>query len=464
MVWMHRPGLILVAALLLSVAPGRSDGPHLASGIKIGEVTQNSAIVWARLTVDLEGNPLSADRAAPGESGSISVSYESKDHENSSGWVGPYPVDAAHDFTIQIPLIDLRPGAAYELTVYGHDEEGSVTASLDGEFRTPPDQETIAAVRGVIVTGQGIGTTDHQEKGHRVYDDFLRLRPDFFVHTGDVVYYDNDEGGRQPLSTNAAMARQRWNRMFTFEWNQEFHRHVSSYYMKDDHDTLKNDCWPGQTFGDLTFDQGLAIFREQVPSSHLPYRTFRWGRDLQIWLLEGRDFRTPNPDPDGPEKSLLGADQKAWLKRTVAESDATFRVIISPTPLVGPDKVGKADSLANAAYRTEGDEIRKFLSGFENLFVVCGDRHWQYASQDPVTGLLEFCCGPINGKHARRGGNSGKQEQHLYFGGGKGGFLEVEANRTEGDLPQIRFTWLDADRRDEDGAPEVNHERLYPAH
>jgi len=371
-------------------------------------------------------------------------------------------VDADHDYTVQIPLDGLQAGTTYELTVYARDREGFLTATLDGSFRTPPDPGTISPVRGVIVTCQGIGTTDDPEKGHRIYDDMLTLKPDFFVHTGDVVYYDNDHGGLQPLSRNVDMARQRWNRMFAFEWNREFHRHVSSYYMKDDHDTLKNDCWPGQTYGDLTFDQGLAVFREQTPSGPLPYRTFRWGRDLQIWLLEGRDYRTPNPDPDGPEKTLLGAAQKAWLKQTVSESDATFRLIISPSPIVGPDKPGKADNLANAAYQTEGDEIRAFLARFDNLFVVCGDRHWQYASQDPVTGLLEFGCGPVNRAHAHLGGNSGEQDQHLYFGGGKGGFLEVEVERTGNDRPRIRFTWRDADRRDERGDPIVNHQRVYP--
>ena len=44
----------------------------------------------------------------------------------------------------------------------------------------------------------------------------------------------------------------------------------------------------------LTFRDGLALFREQVPVGPRPYRTFRWGRHVQIWLTEGRDFRSPN--------------------------------------------------------------------------------------------------------------------------------------------------------------------------
>ena len=79
--------------------------------------------------------------------------------------------------------------------------------------------------------------------------------------------------------------------------------------------------------GDFTFEQGLAVFREQVPMGDRTWRTFRWGRDLQIWLVEGRDYRSANTMEDGPDKTIWGAEQMAWFKRTVRESDATFRVL-----------------------------------------------------------------------------------------------------------------------------------------
>ena len=63
------------------------------------------------------------------------------------------------------------------------------------------------------------------------------------------------------------------------------------YFLKDDHDTLKNDAWPGQKYGDLTWDQGVALFREQFPLGDKTYRTVRWGKDLQVWMVEGG---TPN--------------------------------------------------------------------------------------------------------------------------------------------------------------------------
>ena len=39
------------------------------------------------------------------------------------------------------------------------------------------------------------------------------------------------------------------------------------------------------------------------------YRTHRVSKRLQIWLTEGRDHRSPNQMPDGPDKALWGKTQ-----------------------------------------------------------------------------------------------------------------------------------------------------------
>ena len=75
------------------------------------------------------------------------------------------------------------------------------------------------------------------------------------------------------------------------------------------------------------------------------HRTIRWGKDLQIWLVEGRDFRSPNTMPDGPGKTIWGKEQKQWFFDTVKASDATFRILLSPTPIVGPDRKNKNDNM-----------------------------------------------------------------------------------------------------------------------
>jgi alkaline phosphatase D len=216
--------------------------------------------------------------------------------------------------------------------------------------------------------------------------------------------------------------------------------------MKDDHDTWLNDCWPTMPtafMGEFTFRQGQAAFREQVPVGKSTYRTVRWGKELQIWMVEGRDFRSPLTMADGPEKTIWGKEQKQWFKETVRTSDATFRVLISPTPIVGPDRPTKKDNHANAGYSHEGKELREFLAE-QKMVVLCGDRHWQYQSVDPATGVREYSVGPGSDPHA------GGWKQEDYFPGihrflrVSGGFLSVNVDRTQS-VPTMSIRFHDTD-------------------
>ena len=42
-----------------------------------------------------------------------------------------------------------------------------------------------------------------------------------------------------------------------------------------------------------------------------------------------------------PRKTIWGKEQMAWFKKSFADSDATFRLLISPTPVVEPDRKSK---------------------------------------------------------------------------------------------------------------------------
>ena len=182
------------------------------------------------------------------------------------------------------------------------------------------------------------------------------------------------------------------------------------------------------------------------------YRTHRVSSDLQVWFVENRMYRSPNAMPDGPEKTILGKRQKAWLKKSMSESDATFRFLISPGPLVGPDKRGKRDNHANAAFAHEGSELRKFVASLGNAWVICGDRHWQYCSEDPETHLVELGCGPINDQHSF-GGNPGYEPKYHRYFGARGGFLVVTVQGKT-----ATAEWLSANEPvTESGRPRVLH-------
>ena len=182
----------------------------------------------------------------------------------------------------------------------------------------------------------------------------------------------------------------------------------------------------------MTFRDGQRVFREQVPMGERTYRTFRWGKDLQVWLAEGRDFRSPNTLDDGPDKTLWGAEQRRWLMETLRASEADWKVLINPTPLVGPDRDTQEDNHANATFAHEGSVFRQWVreNVADHFFVVCGDRHWQYHSVHPATSVREFACGPASDAHA--GGSPGENEGYHRFHWVGGGFLSVAVGRSAG--------------------------------
>ncbi len=455
---------LMQAAVLFSLAAyaqAGDSGAFQATGFKIGEVTSNSAILWTRITArpqrnasDVPGVEIryvdseqdkdrrlgtvesvtfapgatAADlpEVAPGAAGQTRVRYRLADEPNwrSTNWAD---VDPQQDYTHQFVLDGLRSAARYELKVDARvDSDHEVSSSLEGGFNTAPAADEPAAVTFTVATCQGNDEQD-SKGGFRIYKTMGAMQPDFFVHTGDILYYDH-------VAKTLPIARAMWQRNWSWPLHVDFHRWTPSYFEKDDHDTWVNDCWPTMAstyMHEFTFEQGVRVFREQVPTGKLPYRTFRWGRDLQVWLVEGREFRNPNDAPDGPTKTIWGAEQFAWVEQTVRASDATFRVLISPTPIVGPDRTKKSDNHSNAGFRYEGERLRRFIAEQRNMIVICGDRHWQYMSIDPETGVREYSCGPASNAHAAGWREDDFIAEYHRFLKVRGGFLSATVERQD---------------------------------
>src|SRR5690606_11997475 len=131
-------------------------------------------------------------------------------------------------------------------------------------------------------------------------------------------------------------------------------------------------------------------------------------------LVENRDYRSPNSAADGPEKTIWGKPQREWLQRTLLESDAPFKFLISPTPMVGPDDLRKKDNHTDiGGFRHEGESSFTWAreNGFlhEGLYRLCGGLQRQYHSIHP-SGFEEFSCGALVDANSRLGVKPGDKK------------------------------------------------------
>ena len=464
--------VLLAGAAAAQPAGDAADAVFLASGVRVGEVGATSAVVWTRTTAEpqrrsgqeISGRPVvtlargsdvsSLEGGVPGAPGEVRVMLRpaapadepaGRAAGRTSGW---YPTGAERDFTHQATFDGLTPNARYLVTVEarpaGGGADAPATAIETATFRTAPASDERLPVRFAAMTCQYYGRRDRPD-GFRIYPSMAAGRPDFYLSIGDNVYYDNES----PRATSVELARYHWQRMFTLPAIASFLRSVPGYWLKDDHDLLRNDSWPGIDPGisaPMTFEEGQAVFVEQMPAPERPYRTVRWGKGVQLWLVEGRDFRSPNDMPDGPGKTIWGTEQWQWLRDSLLASDADWKVLVSPTPIVGPDRSNKADNHANAAFSHEGDAVREWFRANldERFLVIVGDRHWQYHSVHPETGLDEFSVGPASDAHA--GGTPGEDPEYHRFHRVGGGFLSVDVDWV-GDRPRIVLRHRDVSGR-----------------
>jgi alkaline phosphatase D len=425
-----------------------------AQGEMTGEVSQTSAILQSRLT----SSTGLVDGDVPGAAGVARFEVSEQRDFKSSRKTDWLTAEADTDYIVKARVTDLKPGTQYFYRVSFGPNLKALQVGDVCSFRTLQTKDGTKDVSFVVVTGMnymsfhygkpkkgkrtGIGGYEGADKdlGFPALATMLKIKPDFFVGTGDNVYYDSHDDRE---ATNITDMRRKWHEQLVQPRFTELFRNVPTYWEKDDHDHRFNDCDTAGTRAPLS-DLGIRIFREQVPvvdpldKDASTYRTFRVNKHLQIWLVEGRDFRSPNKMEDGPDKTLWGAEQIDWLKRTLLASDATWKLLISPTPMVGPDDAYKIDNHTNhRGFRHEGRAFFQWVKQHklhQNGFsVLCGDRHWQYHSIDPM-GIEEFSCGALvdaNSRLGRRPGDKNSTDseaeiRQLYTQkDASGGFLKV---------------------------------------
>jgi alkaline phosphatase/alkaline phosphatase D len=390
-------------------------------------------------------------------------------------------VSDSNDFIARYRFTGLRPGQKYFYKIlYGRDSL-NVTYSLWANFKTLNPSTSDKSISFSVFSGMNyhafrtgnfnsntqIEDIDGLKSGFPVFHSISVLNPDFFIANGNNVYYD--EPKEFPANTRDEM-RVQWHWLYSMPRFKILLSQVPGYWMINDHDFHyeKPEELPVDLPGGIVQPEtmkGSEVFFEQVPvfvggEEKTPFRTLRLNKDVQIWMLEGRLFRSQLTQSEIGSNSIWGIKQVDWLKNTLKESDAAFKLIISPAALIGPDEIFAADNHTNhKGFRAERDSLFLWLknNGFRNngLYFICGDVQWQYHSVDP-SGFEEFSCGTAIDANYRTGLLPGDSLSTDPFGlivqpyiqkEAKGGFLLVSSGRDEYSNPVLLFRFYDEQKK-----------------
>jgi len=350
------PGLINASSCApVIIKPDPRTG--LSLGYVSGDVTSDSALVWLR--------------AEPGSR--VALHYGQEASLTQFQTITARPVDAGADYSTIFSLDDLAPATRY---YYQAAVEGKMPGPL-GTFITAPPSDANAKVCFCFS-----GDTRQSYKPFTVMNAVRAQRPDFFLHLGDTIYADRN-GTAHTLPE--FWEKYRVNRDDAAA--QSCFAETSVYVMWDDHE-VADDYLPGHPLALI----GRKAFLDYWPIRRQPseperiYRAVRWGRAVDLIILDNRQYRAVD------RSTMLGRRQKEWFFDRLTTSSATFKFVATTVPMAGGGK-DRWDG-----YRKERAEILRYIheKNIPGVLFLSADLHYAAVTKIPKgNGLIDITAGPL---------------------------------------------------------------------
>jgi len=396
----------------------------LPYGIAVGDVTSRSALLWLR-TEGLKAVQVEWASVEAWEKMTAMASMTAPVSRTPVFVTGPYT-----DFTLSIPLEGLTSATRYRfhILVDQPDRASMLSAGsrgATGEFTTLPEP-----TRSVPLTFAWSGDLGGQERcrqgaaGYPIFDVIAAQRPDFFLFLGDIIYSDwvcpsppNDPGAEfVAKALPEYRAKHRYQRGAAAL--RRLLAQVPVYVIWDDHEVKDNFSGPFE--GQMT--AGRQALREYWPiqtfsgDPHRLYRTVRYGAEFELFILDTRQYRSRNSDPDGPAKTMLGEAQLKWLLDGLRTSTATWKAVATSVPLsipkggniISPGFDGWAGEISGTGFERERQVIVDAILAHKMknvVFLACDVHYVQANSYDPngdgKPDFYEFIAGPLSARPGR---------------------------------------------------------------
>ena len=369
---LHRRTVLASGAVGAAGAAALSSGPSAAvgsrgsrpfrHGVASGDPLPGAVVIWTRIT------PTESSRPGSGRGPQAEVRWEVARDARFRRIVrrGRFVTGPARDHTVKVDVSGLEPGTDYH---YRFHLDGAT--SRVGRTRTAP-----AAASSPDRLRFGVVSCANLQAGWFAAYRGLAARDDLdaVVHLGDYYYEygpgqygygPDDEDIRSHVPGHEVLSladyRQRHAQYKQDPDLQDLHARYPWIVTWDDHE-VANDQWragaenhnPDLGEGDYRRRRARAhrAYDEWMPArldgtarlgdGDRLYRRLRFGRLAEISMLDLRSYRdgqlkVPDGDVNDPDRTITGRAQLDWLKQSLHNGRAQWKVIGNPVMIAPVD-------------------------------------------------------------------------------------------------------------------------------
>lgn len=391
-------------------APAYDGSAPFSLGTASGDPDGSSVVLWTRLRTDpLEPGTFSdADLA-------VAIDVATDAAFNDLVHSALYDAPAVHDHSVHATISGLEANSWYWYRF------------RLGEHVSRPARTRTLPEAGSDPLRLGFSSCQNWESGaYAAHRHLADADLDLFIWLGDYIYEygpgnrgvvssAGDRVHNTPEVTDLAGYRQRYA-LYKSDLALQAHHEARPWVVTwDDHEvdndyagTATEDDQDGERFierrqaAHRAWWENMPVRLEPPDGGAFPiHRTVRWGDLASIHMLDGRQYRDPQPtdgEPislaglDGlglltlgptarnPEHTMLGAQQRQWLENEVASSSSTWTVLGNQVYMHGLNAFPGEEPATNTdswdGYHGERQTLLTSLaSTSENLVVLTGDFH-----------------------------------------------------------------------------------------
>jgi len=330
----------LVLVILCLALQSSAKAGVLTHGPMVGHTTDTTALIWIRA----EGLCEMQVRLTPKSGGRTIVSETVRLTEEDN-------------FCGSAEIRGLSARTTYSYRVFLDNKEQRCPVRQEFTTFAPPQKPCIVRIGfGHCLRGSGV---------QKIWRAIGAKKPDLFILMGDNIYSNSTEPAKQ---------RRMYLQFHADPYFRAFGATTPIYAVWDDHDYgLDNSdrTQPGKQRSLKTFNEIWPNPKSQAVQTPGIWTRFTAGC-AEFFLMDVRYHRSPNRDPDGPTKTMLGAEQLTWLRKSLADSSAVFKF-----PVSGSSWNCGGPEAWNHTFKFEYDALVEHIASrqISGIILLGGDQH-----------------------------------------------------------------------------------------